>query len=375
MIGALIMAGGQSTRMRATLGNSHKSLIPVLGVTMLERNLCKLLSAGFHNIVIAVSEHEPEIAIEVETRGRALADATGATVECFKERQQLGTIGVAREFKDRFDPLLVVNVDNLTALDFRALVAYHQRSGAALTVATHFEPLQIPFGEVNVSGGWLTRYIEKPIRQTCISSGTYVLGPKALNLIKREHKTNVPELIDTLLQCGESIAAFQHTAAWIDVNDSMAVEKAERLIGNQFRDFEYWDQAPDCELSALLIHSPKGILVERRPETAQRYRGLWDIPGEQLQETDHTPGDAITRKIKEQAGCQKLPPSFLTSFDDLDISTGKILRHHVFFVHLDEMSPDFHEQGDVKWIPLAEAGSHPLSHAAVRSLASFRRRL
>ncbi len=376
MIGALIMAGGQSQRMRATLGNSHKSLITVLGVTMLERNLCKLLSAGFHNIVVAVSEHEPEIAVEVETRGRALADATGATVECFKEKQQLGTIGVAREFKDRFDPLLVVNVDNLTALDFRALVAYHQRSGAALTVATHFEPLQMPYGEVNVSGGWLTQYIEKPVRQTCISSGTYVLGPKALDLIKPDHKTNVPELIDTLLQCGESIAAFQHNAAWIDVNDAMAVEKAEWLIGDQFRDFEYWDQTPDCELSALLIQSPKGILVERRPETALRYRGLWDIPGEQLRQSDQTPSDAIARKIKGLASCQNLLPTFLTSFDDLDISTGKILRHHLFFVRVDEISPDLHYEGDVKWIPLAGAGSsHPLSHAAVRSLASFRRRL
>src|SRR5215213_4290102 len=137
MTAALIMAGGQSRRMRATLRNSHKSLTTVLGVTMLERNLCKLLSEGFHNIVVALSEHEPEIAVAVETRGRALADATGATVECFKERQQLGTIGVAREFKDRFDPLLVVNVDNLTALDLAALVDYHQRSEATLTVATH----------------------------------------------------------------------------------------------------------------------------------------------------------------------------------------------------------------------------------------------
>src|SRR5215211_3740225 len=155
MSGALIMAGGESRRMRATLGNSHKALIPVLGVTMLERNLCKLLSAGFHNIVVAVSDHEPEVALEVETRARAMADIRGATVECFKEKQQLGTIGVAREFKDRFDPLLVVNVDNLTALDLKAFVAYHQASGAALTVATHFEPLQNPFGEVTVNNGRL----------------------------------------------------------------------------------------------------------------------------------------------------------------------------------------------------------------------------
>jgi len=373
MIAALIMAGGESKRMRATLGNSHKSLIPVLGVTMLERNLCKLLSAGFHNIVVAMSEHEPEIALEVETRGRALADVSGATIECFKERQQLGTIGVAREFKDRFDPLLVVNVDNLTALDMKALVAYHQISGAALTVATHFEPLQIPYGEVSISGGRLTRYIEKPVTQTCISSGTYVLGPRALNLIKGDRKTDVPELIDTLLQCGESIAAYQHTAAWIDVNDSIGIEKAERLVSDQFRDFEYWDRTPDCELSALVIHSPSGILVERRAETALRYPGLWDIPGEELRPGVDTPTDAIARKIKEQPGCRNLTPSFLTSFDDLDVSTGKILRHHVFFAHVDEISDS---EREVKWIPLDDAGSfHSLSHAAVRALASFRRRL
>lgn len=366
------MAGGQSQRMRATSGNLHKSLIPVLGVTMLERNICKLLSARFHNIVVAVSEHEPEVALEVETRGRALADVTGATIECFKERQQLGTIGVVREFKDRFDPLLVVNVDNLTALDLRGFVAYHQQSGAALTVATHFEPLQNPFGEVVISDGRLTQYIEKPVRQTCISSGTYVLSSKAMNRVRSDHHTNVPELIDTLLQGGESIAAFQHNAAWIDVNDSIAVEKAERLIGDRYRDFEYWDQTPDCELSALILHSPTGILMERRPENALRYQGLWDIPGEQLRQTD-SPGDAIARHVKEQPSYRNLLPSFLTSFDDLDVSTGKLLRHHVFFVHLDEVLPDSHHEGEVKWIALDDTDH--LSHAAVRSLASFRRRL
>ena len=366
-IGALIMAGGQSARMRATLGTTHKALIPVLGVTMLERNLCKLLSAGFRSIVVAVSEHEPEIVEEVETRGRALAEATGASIECFKEEQQLGTIGVAREFKDRFDPLLVVNVDNLTALDLRALAAYHQKSKAALTVATHFEPLQIPYGEVIINEGRITRYMEKPVKQICVSSGTYVLGPKALDLIKSGHKTSVPELIDTLLEGGESVAAFQHNAAWIDVNDSMAVEKAERLVSERYGDFEYWDQTPDYELSSLLLHSPRGILVERRQE-------IWDIPGEQLRESDHGPSDAMARQVK--LSYPNSFPTFLTSFDDLDVSTGKILRHHVFFAHVDEVLPDSHHQGERKWIPLDDsASSHQLSHAAVRSLASFRRRL
>ena len=52
---ALIMAGGRSERMRATLGCQHKALVRVLGVCMLERNICKLLSFGFREIVVAIS--------------------------------------------------------------------------------------------------------------------------------------------------------------------------------------------------------------------------------------------------------------------------------------------------------------------------------
>ena len=155
----------------------------------------------------------------------------------------------------------------------------------------------------------------------------------------------------------------------------MAVEKAERVISEQFREFEYWDQAPDCELSALLLHSANGILIERRSEIALRYPGQWDLPGEQLRESDQTPSDAIARKIKQQPGLRSLSPSLLTSFDDLDISTGKILRHHVFFAQVED-APDVQHEGEVKWIPLDDAASsHRLSHAAVRALASFRRRL
>src|SRR5690349_10402680 len=111
---AVIMAGGRSERMRASFGPQHKALVPVLGVSMLERNLCKLLSAGFCDIIVAVSSQEPEIEDYVNTRGLDLARIRGATIECFKERQPLGTIGVARKFGDRSEALLVINVDNLT---------------------------------------------------------------------------------------------------------------------------------------------------------------------------------------------------------------------------------------------------------------------
>ena len=58
MPSAIIMAGGQSLRMRESLGREHKALVKVLGVPMLERNLFALLSHGFREIFLAVNAKE-----------------------------------------------------------------------------------------------------------------------------------------------------------------------------------------------------------------------------------------------------------------------------------------------------------------------------
>jgi NDP-sugar pyrophosphorylase family protein len=81
----MIMAGGRSERMRATLSPDHKSLVRVLGIPLLERNLCKLLAAGFRDIVVTMNASELAIERYVQARGLALATATNATIECFKE--------------------------------------------------------------------------------------------------------------------------------------------------------------------------------------------------------------------------------------------------------------------------------------------------
>ena len=70
---AAIMAGGRSERMRATNGATHKALVEVGGVTMLERNVRRLLKRGIKEIVVVSSPAEPRIAdaIENEQIGRA----------------------------------------------------------------------------------------------------------------------------------------------------------------------------------------------------------------------------------------------------------------------------------------------------------------
>jgi NDP-mannose synthase len=369
---ALIMAGGRSERMRASSGPRHKALVPILGLSMLERNLCKLLSFGFREIVIAINSRESELERYVADRGQALAAARGARLRCLKEDAPRGTIGIARELKKGSEAILVVNVDNLTALDLRLMVDRHLGSGAALTVATHAEPFQIPFGEVRLGGGFITDYLEKPVRQIRVSSGTYVLAPAACELIDPVAPTSVPQLFEALKRQGEPVRAFEHTAAWIDVNDAAAAARAEQLIRDHPREFEYWDETPDRELATLLLHGRSSLLVEQRTERASQYRGLWDIPAAPVRADGSSPSRTMARWIQRQGWrCSELEP--LTSFDDLDYSTGKLLRHHVFRARAD--GPFTAPTGGAKqrWMGLEESDSSAaLSTALTRALASMR---
>ena len=230
MIIAVVMAGGRSTRMRASAGNEHKALVPILGVTMLERNLCQLLSAGFRDIAVAVSCVESALIQFVEQVGQPLASAVGANLKCVVEEIPLGTIGITRRLLEHADEVIVVNVDNLCSLDLNMLVEHHRQSGSAITVATHVEAFQIPFGEVEVSDGRIRRYLEKSVQPVQISSGIYVLSDICREFSPADEAFDVPSLINRLVAANHRVGAFSHQSVWIDVNDKSAVERAERLL-------------------------------------------------------------------------------------------------------------------------------------------------
>jgi len=227
--------------MRATKGPTHKALVPVLGIPMLERNLRTLFSHGFLDVTIAVAAGQDAIEGFVKTRGQELASAAGASVAVFQERVPLGTIGAAGEFAKSDRPLMIVNVDNLSGIDLRAMLDAHVKSLAAMTVAVHRERFSIPFGEVVVEDGFLVDYREKPERRLLISSGTYVLSPAACGLLERNRPTAVPELVRSLNEHGLRVAAYEHDAPWIDVNDATAVDKAETLIAQRPDAFKWGD--------------------------------------------------------------------------------------------------------------------------------------
>jgi NDP-sugar pyrophosphorylase family protein len=233
------MAGGRSERMRKTGERSHKALLDVAGMTMLERNMRSVLWHGFKEVVVVSSAREPQIKDFVEGRGRELALAFGAHIECLVEAMPLGNVGIARELADRADAMLMVYVDNLTTLDLAALCARHHRQQPLITVAVHEETFWIPYGEVTLAGDRITEYEEKPERNISVSSGTYALSPRVRDFIPLARPTNIADLVACALRAGERVEAFFHNDAWVDVNDKVGLDRAEAMILRNRAKFEF----------------------------------------------------------------------------------------------------------------------------------------
>jgi mannose-1-phosphate guanylyltransferase/phosphomannomutase len=345
---ALIMAGGRSLRMRASSGRRHKALVEVLGLSMLERNILALLSHGFHDIIVAISAREKSLIALAGGRAARLARAGGATLRVYLERRPLGTIGAARAIRAGAQNLLVVNVDNLTALDLTAFLAHHCTSKAAMTIATHTEPFPIPFGQVSVRRGRVMEYKEKPVLQILLSSGCYVLSPAARRRIPAGRSVGAPELVQILLRQKERLSAFTHSSPWIDVNDAASVDKAEALIMANFRCFELFRQPPHSEIVFLgVLKNGRIALSKSSHRAAEGVR----LPVEQVNSEMESPIDAAFR-LGEQMGLPVTKPQLVTSFDEQNSRTRERMRWHLFACEL-EAQP---------------RGTNPVSKSGVRWL-------
>lgn len=230
---ALIMAGGRSDRMRSGGCTTHKALRSVCGSTLIEHNLRMLSCHGFTDVSVAVNSSESELQAWLATTGLCLAEQCGFDLHVLIEEQPLGTIGSARSFADSREHLLIVNVDNLTDLDLEGFYAFHISAGAALTVAAHQEPFRIPFGQLDTLDSRVIAYREKPVFPVTISSGTYILSKRAMTAIPAGQRVHAPCLINALIEAGQAVHCFRHTAWWIDVNDEAALALAEAAFSRK----------------------------------------------------------------------------------------------------------------------------------------------
>lgn len=208
---AVILAGGKGERLRPYTALIPKPLLPIGDTSVLEVVLRQLARSGFERVTLAVSHHAELIQAVCENGERF-----GLEIRYSREEQPLSTAGPLGLIRDLGNPSLVMNADVLTSLDYRALVAFHTRSGAAATIAVQQRGVQLELGVVERnSDGTLRDYIEKPEVRHAVAMGINVFDPRVLATIGAGEALDMPSFLLRLVRAGEKVLTYETDCLWL----------------------------------------------------------------------------------------------------------------------------------------------------------------
>jgi len=222
---AVIMAGGAGTRLRPLTQDTPKPMLPIGGRPMLERLIEQLRGAGIHRVNI--STHYKREVIE-----NHFGDGTGfgVAVTYVKETEPLGTAGALSLMQAPTEPLLVVNGDLLTRVDFRAMMHFHREHKADLTVAVRQYDVHVPFGVVETNAESVTKLVEKPVLNFFVNAGIYLLEPHIHQFIPNGQRYDMTELIQRLLAQQRRVVSFPVLEYWLDVGQHADYARAQTAV-------------------------------------------------------------------------------------------------------------------------------------------------
>ncbi len=222
-VSAVIMAGGFGKRLQPLTEDLPKPMLPVGDRPLMERMIEHLRQSGIQQVNITTHYLSEKIA---EHFGDG--DAWGVKINYVTEDRPLGTAGALNLLPNPDQPLLVVNGDILTNLDFRALMAYHQKNGADLTVAVRQYSLQVPYGVLECEGVRVLQVREKPRYTFLVNAGVYLLQPAVLAYIPSGQRFDMTDLIESLIQAGRLVCNFPIVEYWLDIGQLEDYQQAKK---------------------------------------------------------------------------------------------------------------------------------------------------
>jgi NDP-sugar pyrophosphorylase family protein len=161
----------------------------------------------------------------------------GVRIRYIRETTPLGTAGgLALLGEPLTEPFFLVNGDILTKCDFGAMLDFHRRWHADLTVGTVPHTVEVPYGVLQVDGERLAGIDEKPRLDFLINAGVYVVEPAAAGLIPRDRPFDAPDLIPLLKRAGRTVVAFPIREYWLDVGQHGDFHRANQDVAEGLLD-------------------------------------------------------------------------------------------------------------------------------------------
>ncbi len=216
---AVVMAGGEGTRLRPLTSNQPKPMVPIVGKPCMEHILELLRAHDFEEVVVTLA-FMPQAIRSYFGDGESL----GLQIDYSVEQQPLGTAGSVKLAQERLDePFVVISGDALCDVDLGALVAAHRARGAAVTIGLKRVDNPLEFGiVVTDEDGRVERFLEKPswgqVFSDTINTGIYVLEPEVLRHVPAGRSYDFSqELFPLLLEMGRPIYGHVLEGYWQDI--------------------------------------------------------------------------------------------------------------------------------------------------------------
>lgn len=227
---AALLAGGKGTRLRPYTNVLPKPLMPLGGeepMPIIELVLRQLARFGFRDVTI-ITGYLSELIRAFCGDGRQF----GTRIDYRREATPLGTAGGLTLLERPSEPVLVINGDILTTLDFAEMYRFHQSRGAAATIASYPREVRIDFGVLlfDKDPHVLKGYHEKPEYSFQVSMGVYILDPAAWDYLEPGQSLGMPDLLEKMRHDGHDIHCFREPCYWLDIGRPDDYELANEVF-------------------------------------------------------------------------------------------------------------------------------------------------
>jgi mannose-1-phosphate guanylyltransferase / phosphomannomutase len=227
---AVVMAGGEGTRLRPLTSNQPKPMVPIAGKPCME-HILELVRRHEITSVVATLAYMPQMIRGYFGEGSHL----GIELDYSVEEVPAGTAGSVKLLEHYLDEtFLVVSGDAVTDMDLGGLIRFHRDKGAAATLALKPVPDPLEFGVV-ITGedGQIERFLEKPtwgeVFSDTINTGIYVLEPEILREIPADQPFDFSkELFPKLLADGIPLYGWIADGYWQDIGNITQFQEANR---------------------------------------------------------------------------------------------------------------------------------------------------
>jgi len=222
---AVILAGGEGTRLLPYTFVLPKPLMPIGDRAILELLIRRLKKFGFREIIISIGYLGNLI--------KALCgdgNKWGITISYSEEDQPLGTIGPLTLINGGLgQTFLVCNGDTLTDLNMNRFLQFHKEKGGIATIAGIKREVKIGLGVFECDGDHrIESFMEKPRREYLASMGIYLFEPEILTYVPQGIPFGFNDLMYALLSEGVPIYSYIHDGYWFDIGIEEDFKRAQR---------------------------------------------------------------------------------------------------------------------------------------------------